>query len=241
MKNLDKNERIKELKERVFRANLSLKENNLITLTWGNASEIDRESGLIVIKPSGVDYKEMRAADMVIVDLDGNVIEGNMRPSSDLATHIEIYKGFSKVSAVVHTHSRWATIFAQAGNDIPMLGTTHADTFYGDIPCTRKMRNEEIAGEYEKETGAVIVESFEGLDPTAIPGVLVYSHGPFTWGKDAYEAVKNAIILEEVAMMAWHTIKLNDDIKFQKELADKHYFRKHGKNAYYGQEKKNDN
>ena len=241
MKNLDKNERIKELKERVFRANLSLKENNLITLTWGNASEIDRESGLIVIKPSGVDYKEMRAADMVIVDLDGNVIEGNLRPSSDLATHIEIYKGFSKVSAVVHTHSRWATIFAQAGKDIPMLGTTHADTFYGDIPCTRKMRSEEIAGEYEKETGAVIVESFEGLDPTAIPGVLVYSHGPFTWGKDAYEAVKNAIILEEVAMMAWHTIKLNDDIKFQKELADKHYFRKHGKNAYYGQEKKNDN
>ena len=241
MKNLDKNERIKELKERVFRANLSLKENNLIALTWGNASEIDRESGLIVIKPSGVDYKEMCAADMVIVDLDGNVIEGNLRPSSDLATHIEIYKGFSKVSAVVHTHSRWATIFAQAGKDIPMLGTTHADTFYGDIPCTRKMRSEEIAGEYEKETGAVIVESFEGLDPTAIPGVLVYSHGPFTWGKDAYEAVKNAIILEEVAMMAWHTIKLNDDIKFQKELADKHYFRKHGKNAYYGQEKKNDN
>ena len=241
MKNLDKNERIKELKERVFRANLSLKENNLITLTWGNASEIDRESGIIVIKPSGVDYKEMCADDMIIVDLDGNVIEGNLRPSSDLATHIEIYKGFSEVSAVVHTHSRWATIFAQAGKDIPMLGTTHADTFYGDIPCTRKMRSEEIAGEYEKETGAVIVKRFEGLDPTAIPGVLVYSHGPFTWGKDAYEAVKNAIVLEEVAMMAWHTIKLNEDVKFQKELADKHYFRKHGKNAYYGQEKKNDN
>ena len=240
MKNLDKNERIKELKERVFRANLSLKENNLITLTWGNASEIDRESGLIVIKPSGVDYKEMRATDMVIVDLDGNVIEGNLRPSSDLATHIEIYKRFSKVSAVVHTHSRWATIFAQAGKDIPMLGTTHADTFYGDIPCTRKMLSDEIAGEYEKETGAVIVKRFEGLDPTAIPGVLVYSHGPFTWGKDAYEAVKNAIILEEVAMMAWHTIKLNEDVKFQKELADKHYFRKHGKNAYYGQENKNE-
>ena len=232
---------LKDLKERVYKANLMLKENNLITLTWGNVSEIDRQSGLIVIKPSGVDYKEMRACDMVVTDLCGNVIEGNLRPSSDLKTHIEIYKAFADVSAVVHTHSRWATIFAQAGKDIPMLGTTHADAFYGDIPCTRKMTAEEIAGDYEKETGTVIVEKFRTVDPIAIPGANVHSHGPFTWGKNAYDAVKNAIILEEVAMMAWHTIKLNEDVKFQKELADKHYFRKHGKNAYYGQEKKNDN
>ena len=229
---------LNDLKKRVYEANLMLKENNLITLTWGNASEIDRKSGLIAIKPSGVDYKEMREDDMVIVDLEGNVVEGTLRPSSDLATHIEIYKGFPQVLAVVHTHSRWATIFAQAGMDIPMLGTTHADAFYGDIPCTRKMTKEEIAGEYEKATGAVIVEEFKDKNPTAIPGVVVHSHGPFTWGKDAFEAVKNAIILEEVAMMAWHTLSLNPEIKFQEELADKHYYRKHGAGAYYGQEKK---
>lgn len=227
--------RIAELKERVYRANLLLKQNNLITLTWGNVSEIDRERGIIVIKPSGVDYEKMSAEDMVVTDLEGNVVDGKLKPSSDLPTHVMLYKHFGDIGAVVHTHSRWATIFAQAGKDIPMLGTTHADTFYGDIPCTRTMTAKEISGDYEKETGAVIVERFKNLDPVAIPGVVVNSHGPFTWGKDAYDAVKNAIILEEVAMMAWHTLALNNDASFQQELADKHYFRKHGEGAYYGQ------
>lgn len=229
---------IRALKERVFRANLLLKESGLITLTWGNVSEIDRERGLIVIKPSGVDYDVMRADDMVVVDLDGNVVEGDLRPSSDLPTHIELYKHFPTVRGVAHTHSRWATVFAQAGKSIPMLGTTHADTFFGDVPCTRKMTPEEIAGAYEKETGSVIVEEFADKDPDAIPAVLVCSHGPFSWGKDAIGAVKNAIVLEEVAMMAWHTVALNSAMTFQQELADKHYFRKHGAGAYYGQEAK---
>ena len=229
---------IRALKERVFRANLLLKESGLITLTWGNVSEIDRERGLIVIKPSGVDYDVMRADDMVVVDLDGNVVEGNLRPSSDLPTHIELYKHFPTVRGVAHTHSRWATVFAQAGKSIPMLGTTHADTFFGDVPCTRKMTPEEIAGAYEKETGSVIVEEFADKDPDAIPAVLVCSHGPFSWGKDAIGAVKNAIVLEEVAMMAWHTVALNSAMTFQQELADKHYYRKHGAGAYYGQEAK---
>ena len=229
---------LRELKERVFRANLLLKESGLITLTWGNASEIDRESGLIVIKPSGVDYDVMTADDMVVVDLDGKVVEGDLRPSSDLPTHIELYKSFPTVCGVAHTHSRWATVFAQAGRDIRMLGTTHADTFFGDVPCTRKMTPEEIAGAYEKETGTVIIEEFADKDPDAIPGVLVCSHGPFTWGKDAIGAVKNAIVLEEVAMMAWHTLAMNPEMSFQQELADKHYYRKHGAGAYYGQEAK---
>lgn len=229
---------LKELKERVFRANLLLKESGLITLTWGNVSEIDRESGLIVIKPSGVDYDVMTADDMVVVDLEGKVVDGELRPSSDLPTHIELYKNFPTIRGVAHTHSRWATVFAQAGKSIPMLGTTHADTFFGDVPCTRKMTPEEIAGAYEKETGTVIVEEFADKDPDAIPGVLVCSHGPFTWGKDAIGAVKNAIVLEEVAMMAWHTVALNSAMTFQQELADKHYYRKHGAGAYYGQEAK---
>lgn len=229
---------LKELKERVFRANLLLKESGLITLTWGNVSEIDRESGLIVIKPSGVDYDVMTADDMVVVDLEGKVVDGELRPSSDLPTHIELYKNFPTIRGVAHTHSRWATVFAQAGKSIPMLGTTHADTFFGDVPCTRKMTPEEIAGAYEKETGSVIVEEFADKDPDAIPGVLVCSHGPFSWGKDAIGAVKNAIVLEEVAMMAWHTVALNSAMTFQQELADKHYYRKHGAGAYYGQEAK---
>ena len=228
-------DRIKKLKENVYRTNILLKQNNLITLTWGNVSEIDRELGVVAIKPSGVDYDTMTADDMVLTDLDGKIIEGYLKPSSDLDTHLQLYKSFKNINAVVHTHSRWATIFAQAGKEIPMLGTTHADTFYGNIPCTRKMTSEEIKGNYEKETGSVIVEKFDDLDPVAIPGVVVNSHGPFTWGKDAYEAVKNAIILEEVAMMAWHTLMLNNEAKFQQELADKHYFRKHGEGAYYGQ------
>jgi L-ribulose-5-phosphate 4-epimerase len=227
--------KIKCLRERVWRANLLLKQNGLITLTWGNVSEIDRECGLVAIKPSGIDYDTMTADDIVLTDLNGKIIEGHLKPSSDLETHLEIYKSFSKINAVVHTHSRWATIFAQAGKEIPMLGTTHADAFYGNIPCTRKMTAEEIAGNYEKETGKMIVERFGALDPTAIPGVIVNSHGPFSWGKDAHDAVKHAIILEEVAMMAWHTLALNNEASFQQELADKHYFRKHGEGAYYGQ------
>ena len=231
---------LSEMKERVYRANLALKTSNLVTLTWGNASEIDRESGRIVIKPSGIDYATMSAEDMVVTDMNGKVIEGKLRPSSDLPTHIEIYKNFPNIRGVVHTHSRWATIFAQAGKSIPMLGTTHADTFYGDIPCTRALKKQEIEGDYEKETGLVIVEEFQDKDYEAIPGVIVCSHGPFTWGKDALSAVNNAVVLEEVAMMAWHTLALNPSANFDKILADKHYFRKHGKNAYYGQEKEND-
>ena len=226
---------LQELKQKVFEANLALKESGLVVLTWGNVSEIDRERGLIVIKPSGVDYDKMRPEDMVVTDLEGNVVEGDLRPSSDLPTHLYLYKSFPNIKGVVHTHSRWATVFAQAGRDIPMLGTTHADTFYGDVPCTRAMTPEEIAGDYEKETAVVIAEEFEDKDPDAIPGVVVCSHGPFSWGKDAMAAVKNAIVLEEVAMMAFQTLLLNPDASFQQELADKHYFRKHGANAYYGQ------
>lgn len=226
---------LEEIKKRVFMANLALKESNLVILTWGNVSEFDRESNLVVIKPSGVDYEKMTAEDMVVTDLDGNVVEGHLNPSSDLLTHIQIYKGFPQINAVVHTHSRWATVFAQAGKDIPILGTTHADTFYGDIPCTRAMTPQEIADNYELETGNVIVERFQELDPLAIPGVIVKSHGPFTFGRNVFDAVKNAVILEEVSMMAWHTLALNPEAKFMRELADKHYFRKHGDNAYYGQ------
>lgn len=232
--------RIEQLKERVYRANLLLKQNNLITLTWGNVSEIDQEAGLIAIKPSGVDYDTMTVNDIVIIDLDGKIKEGYLKPSSDLPTHLQLYKNFTNIKAIVHTHSRWATVFAQAGKDIPILGTTHADTFYGDIPCTRKLTEQEIAGDYESATGKVIVERFSDIAPLDIPGVIVNSHGPFTWGKDAYDAVENAIVLEEVAMMAWHTLQLNNEVKFQEALAAKHFLRKHGKNAYYGQEIKND-
>lgn len=226
---------LEAIKERVYKANVWLKESGLITLTWGNVSEIDREAGLIVIKPSGVDYDKMRAEDMVVVDLDGNVVEGKLNPSSDLPTHLRLYKGFPTIGGVAHTHSRWATIYSQAGESVPMLGTTHADTFYGDVPCTRFMTKEEIEGAYEWETGTVILEAFADKDPEAIPGVLVQSHGPFTWGKNAVDAVKHAIVLEEVAMMAYHTKALNRAPVFQQELADKHYFRKHGAGAYYGQ------
>lgn len=229
---------MKALKERVFRANVMLKDSGLITLTWGNVSEIDRESGLVVIKPSGVSYETMRAEDMVVTDLEGNVVDGDLRPSSDLPTHLHLYKSFPNIKGITHTHSRYATIYSQAARPVPMLGTTHADTFYGDVPCTRALTPDEIAGDYEWNTGVVISEAFADKDPDAIPGVLVYSHGPFTWGGDAIASVKNAIVLEEVAMMAWHTNALNPQMTFQQELADKHYFRKHGANAYYGQEKK---
>lgn len=226
---------LEELKKQVWEENLKLCSYGLITLTWGNVSAIDRESGLVVIKPSGVRYDAMQPGDMVVVDLEGNRVEGKWNPSSDTPTHLVLYKAFPEIGGVVHTHSRWATVFSQAGMDVPALGTTHADAFYGDVPCTRKMTPGEIAGAYEAETGNVIVETFCDKDPMQIPAVLVNSHGPFTWGKTAEKAVENAVILEEVAMMAWHTVHMNQGVSFQQELADRHYLRKHGANAYYGQ------
>ena len=230
---------LEKLKEEVLKANLLLPKHNLVTFTWGNVSAIDREKGLIVIKPSGVEYDEMKASDMVVVDLDGNVVEGNLRPSSDTPTHIELYKAFKEIGGVVHTHSRWATSFAQAGLEIRPMGTTHADYFYGPIPCTRSLTDEEIKGQYEKNTGTVIIETFKGIDPTAVPGVLVRNHGPFAWGKDAANAVHNAVVMEEVAFMNYHAMTLRPDAPcVSQTLLDKHYYRKHGKNAYYGQEVK---
>ena len=227
---------LEQLKETVWKANLLLPKYNLVTFTWGNVSGIDREKGLVVIKPSGVDYDAMTAQDMVVVDLEGKVVEGKWRPSSDTPTHVEMYKAFPDCGGIVHTHSRWATTFAQAGRDIPALGTTQGDYFYGAVPCTRPMTPEEIGGEYEKETGNVIIETFRDRDPAAVPAVLVFSHGPFAWGKAPMDAVHNAVVLEEVAFMDWHAMMLNPGIgPMQQELLDKHYLRKHGKNAYYGQ------
>jgi len=227
---------LESIKARVLQANLSLPKYGLVTLTWGNVSEIDRTCGLVAIKPSGVDYDVMSANDIVIVDLNGNRVEGEMNPSSDLRTHLELYKAFPNLGGVVHTHSRWATIFAQAGRDIPALGTTHADYFYGDVPCTRKMTDAEIFGDYEKETGKVIIERFGAIDPDSVPAVLVYRHGAFTWGKNAARAVENAVVLEEVAFMAYNGLLLDAKIPpMQRGLLDKHYLRKHGANAYYGQ------
>ena len=227
---------LKKLRRTVCEANCLLPEYNLVTFTWGNVSGIDRERGLVVIKPSGVPYEDMSPEDMVVVDLDGSVVEGKWKPSSDTATHLELYKAFPDCGGIVHTHSRWATVFAQAGREIPAMGTTHADDFYGAVPCTRPMTDEEISGEYEKETGKVIVETFRDLDPVAVPGALVYSHGPFVWGGDPLKAVHNAVVLEEVAFMAWHSMALNpDQSPMQKALLDRHYLRKHGENAYYGQ------
>ena len=227
---------LEELKKLVCEANLLLPQYGLVTFTWGNVSGIDRESGLVVIKPSGVPYEGMKAEDMVVVDLDGSVVEGKWKPSSDTATHVELYKAFPDCGGIVHTHSRWATTFAQAGRGIPAMGTTQADYFYGEIPCTRPMTEEEIRGAYEKETGKVIVETFAGRDPAAVPGVLVYSHGPFAWGSDPMNAVHNAVVMEEVAFMDWHAMMLEPGRgPMQQVLLDKHYLRKHGKNAYYGQ------
>ncbi len=229
---------LEELKEQVCRANLLLPKHGLVTFTWGNVSGIDRARGLVVIKPSGVEYDGMGPDDMVVVDLDGNVVEGHYKPSSDTPTHIELYKAFPNIGGVVHTHSRWATSFAQAGMGIPAYGTTQGDYFYGEIPCTRKMTPAEIAGAYEKETGTVIIETFRtrGIDADSVPAVLVNSHGPFTWGSDAMNAVHNAVVLEEVAFMALQARTLNPSLQpMQQELLDKHYLRKHGKNAYYGQ------
>lgn len=227
---------LEKLKQEVLEANLLLPEYGLVTFTWGNVSGIDRESGLVVIKPSGVPYKGMSVEDMVVVDLDGNRVEGKWKPSSDTPTHVELYKAFPECGGIVHTHSRWATTFAQAGLDIPAMGTTQADYFYGDIPCTRMLTPEEIAGEYEKETGSVIIETFRDRSPTDIPGVVVYSHGPFAWGASAHEAVHNAVVMEEVAFMDWHAMMIAPGAgRMQSELLDRHYLRKHGKNAYYGQ------
>jgi L-ribulose-5-phosphate 4-epimerase len=230
---------LEQLKEQVCQANLLLPRHGLVTFTWGNVSGIDREQGLVVIKPSGVPYEGMKAEDMVVVELEtGKVVEGSLKPSSDTPTHIELYRAFASIGGIVHTHSRWATSFAQAGQGIPPLGTTHADYFYGEIPCTRKMTRAEIEGEYEKETGLVIKETFQGKDPASMPAVLVHSHGPFVWGADPAEAVHNAVVLEEVAFMALHTRMLAPTIPpMQQELLDKHYLRKHGANAYYGQTK----
>lgn len=228
---------LEKLKEQVLKSNLLLPKYGLVTFTWGNVSAIDRENGYMVIKPSGVEYDGMTVEDMVIVDVKtGKTVEGKWKPSSDTPTHLELYRAFSEIGGIVHTHSNWATSFAQAGMGIRPLGTTHGDYFYGEIPCTRQMTPEEINGEYEKETGTVIIEAFKDVNPMAIPAVLVKNHGPFTWGKDAFEAVHNAVVLEEVASMNFRAMTLNPETSdMQQELLEKHYLRKHGKNAYYGQ------
>lgn len=232
---------LESLKKEVCEANLLLPKNNLITLTWGNVSGIDREQGLVVIKPSGVSYDEMKPEDMVVLDLQGNVVEGSLRPSSDTPTHLALYREFPELGGVTHTHSRWATTMAQSGLDIPALGTTHADYFYGPVPCARCLSPEEIEEDYEGNTGKLIIETFKtrGIKPMDVPAVLLKSHGPFTWGKNPYKSVENAIVLEEVAFMAWHNLSLSNCSipSVPQSLLDKHYFRKHGANAYYGQSK----
>jgi L-ribulose-5-phosphate 4-epimerase len=229
---------LERLKEEVLEANLQLPKHGLVTFTWGNVSGIDRQTGLVVIKPSGVPYDELRIDNLVVVDLDGKIVEGTFRPSSDTPTHLALYRAFHQIGGIVHTHSPLATSWAQAGRAIPALGTTHADYFYGEIPCTRTLTQEEIERGYELETGNVIIETFEkdGLDPVAMPGILLSGHAPFSWGKNADQAVHNAVVLEEVAKMALNTYMLNPQIKpIDQFLLDKHYLRKHGANAYYGQ------
>ncbi len=229
---------LEELRKKVYEANMDLPRYGLVTFTWGNVSGIDRDSNLVVIKPSGVDYDQLSPNNMVIVDLDGNVVEGNMNPSSDTPTHIELYKAFPGIGGVVHTHSSYATSFAQAGRDIPCYGTTHADYIYGDVPCVRNLTKNEIEDDYEKNTGILIVNEFKRLnkDYEAVPCVLCKNHGPFTWGKDPHEAVHNAVVLEEVAKMALRCELINPKVEpAPQELKDKHYYRKHGENAYYGQ------
>lgn len=230
---------LEALKKQVYEANMELPRRGLITYTWGNVSGIDRASGLFVIKPSGVDYDELKPEDMVVMDLDGNKVEGDYNPSSDTPTHLELYKAFTEVGGIVHTHSPWATSWAQAGRNIPCYGTTHADYFYGEIPCARSLTEEEINGEYEKNTGLVIIETFQGKNPMHIPGVLCTNHGPFTWGTDADNAVHNAVVLEEVAKMACRTELLKPGAAPAPQvIQDKHFLRKHGANAYYGQIKR---
>lgn len=228
---------LEELKIKVCEANKLLPKYGLVTFTWGNVSEIDRESGLFVIKPSGVEYDKLTPEDMVVMDLEGNQVEGKLKPSSDTPTHLELYKAFTDIGGVVHTHSTWATSWAQAGRSIPCYGTTHADYVYGEVPCARGLTSEEIYAQYEKNTGKVIVETFNQLDPVATPAVLLQNHGPFSWGKDAAEAVHNAVVLEEIARMAYYTEAINPKAAAAPGvLQDKHYFRKHGENAYYGQD-----
>ena len=228
---------LERLKEQVYEANMMLPRHNLVTLTWGNVSGIDREQGLVVIKPSGVDYDRLTPDQMVVVSLDGRKVEGDLNPSTDTDTHLRLYNGFPAIGGVVHTHSRWATIWAQAGMEIPAMGTTHADYFHGPVPCTRPMTPAEIAGRYEDETGKVILEPMGNRDWEEMPAVLVHSHGPFTWGKNPVDAVHYSIVLEEAAMMAWHDRVLGGGVltPMQEELLDKHFLRKHGANAYYGQ------
>jgi L-ribulose-5-phosphate 4-epimerase len=226
---------LETLKQEVFRANLDLVKHGLVVFTWGNASGIDRESGLVVIKPSGVSYEAMSVGDMVVVDMEGNVVEGSLKPSSDTATHLVLYRAFAGIGGVVHTHSTYATAWAQAGRDIPNIGTTHADYFKDDIPCTRRMTQAEVEGQYEAETGNVIVERFAEINPVHTPGVLVNSHGPFAFGTDAHNAVHNAVVLEQVAKMAFVSLSVNPHLQMNELLIQKHFERKHGKNAYYGQ------
>ena len=227
---------LERLKQQVFEANLELPKRGLITYTWGNVSGIDLSLGYVVIKPSGVEYEVMKPEDMVVIDLMGNLVEGNYRPSSDTPTHLELYRRYPEIGGIVHTHSTWATSWAQAGRAIPCYGTTHADYFYGEIPCARSLTKEEIEEAYEKNTGLVIIETLRGRAPLETPGILCQNHGPFTWGKDAYEAVHNAVVLEEVAKMAFRTEQLNPGVPSAPVvLQDKHYYRKHGANAYYGQ------
>ncbi|MDR0864185.1 MAG: L-ribulose-5-phosphate 4-epimerase [Candidatus Symbiothrix sp.] len=226
---------MKTLKQTVYQANLDLVKHGLVIFTWGNVSGIDREKGLVVIKPSGVSYEDMQPEDMVVLDLDGKLIEGKLKPSSDTATHLALYKAFPAIGGIVHTHSTYATSWAQAGCDIPNIGTTHADYFKDAIPCTRPMTKAEIEGTYEAETGKVIVERFFGSNPEYTPGVLVNNHGPFAWGKDAHNAVHNAVVLEQLAKMAYIALGINPQLKMNDELIKKHFYRKHGPNAYYGQ------
>ncbi|MDD4922026.1 MAG: L-ribulose-5-phosphate 4-epimerase [Bacteroidales bacterium] len=226
---------LEALKEKVFRANLDLVRHGLVLFTWGNVSAIDRATGLVVIKPSGVSYGDMKSEDMVVVDLEGNVVEGKLKPSSDTPTHLVLYKAFPDIVSVVHTHSTYATSWAQAGLDIPNIGTTHADYFHDAIPCTADMTQAEVEGEYEKETGNVIVARFSGIDPNHTPGVLVKNHGPFAWGKDATDAVHHAVVLEQVAKMAYMAFRINPDLQMNPHLIEKHFNRKHGSGAYYGQ------
>ena len=224
------------LKQQVFDANMALPHYGLVTFTWGNVSAIDRERGLVVIKPSGIPYETMQAEDMVVVDLQGNIVEGRYRPSSDTPTHLELYRRYPHLGGIVHTHSTHATAWAQAGLSIPALGTTHADYFFGDIPCTRALTAAEVAGEYELNTGKVIVETLGDTNPLHTPGIVVYQHGPFSWGKDAVDAVHNAVVMEEVAKMAWIACGINPRLRhIDGYLMNKHFSRKHGPNAYYGQ------
>lgn len=226
---------LNRLKQQVYQANIDIVKHGLVIFTWGNVSAIDREKNLVVIKPSGVSYDNMKSDDMVVVDMEGKVLEGKYKPSSDTSTHLELYKAFPEIGGVVHTHSTYATAWAQSGLDIPNIGTTHADYFSDDIPCTRDMTEEEVKGDYEKDTGTVIIERFKDLNPVHVPGVLVKNHGPFSWGKDANDAVHNAVVLEQVAKMAFIAYQVNPNLTMNKLLIQKHFLRKHGPDAYYGQ------